>query len=101
MNLGQIQGGLAGQILRVDLHDGKIWTEETEKYAREFLGGRAINSYILFHELDKEIVWSDPKNLLIFGVGSLVGTLVPGACRVSIETKNVFNNGKGSNPAKD
>jgi aldehyde:ferredoxin oxidoreductase len=94
--VGQIRGGLAGKILRVDLGNGKIWTEETEKYAKEFIGGRAINSYILFNELDQRIRWCDPENRLILGVGALVGTLVPGACRVSIETKNVFNNGKGS-----
>jgi len=92
----QIKGGLAGKILRIDLTTGKTWTEETEKYAREFIGGRAINSLILLNELDPVTKWSDPENLVIFGVGALVGTLAPGACRVSIETKNVFNNGKGS-----
>ncbi len=44
----------------------------------------------------KSSKWSDPENMLIFGVGCLVGTLAPGACRVSIDTKSVFNNGKGS-----
>jgi aldehyde:ferredoxin oxidoreductase len=82
--------------LRVDLNAGRIWTEDTEPYAREFLGGRAINSLMLFNEMDRTTTWSDPQNLLIFGVGALVGTLTPGACRMSIETKNVFNNGKGS-----
>ncbi len=96
MPLGKIRGGLAGKILRVDLSSQKIWTEETEKYAREFIGGRAINSSILLDELDAKIRWSDPENLLILGAGTLAGTLAPGACRTSIETVNVFNNGKGS-----
>ncbi len=96
MTLGKIRGGLAGEILKVDLSTRKIQTEETETYAKEFIGGRAINSFILFNELERGIQWSDSKNLLIFGAGALVGTLTPGACRVSIETKNVFNNGKGS-----
>lgn len=94
--VSKIRGGLAGKILKVDLGIGKIQTEETEKYAHEFIGGRAINTFILFNELKRGIAWSDPENLLIFGAGALVGTLTPGACRVSIETKNVFNNGKGS-----
>jgi aldehyde:ferredoxin oxidoreductase len=94
--MGRIKGGLAGEILRVDLGNGKIWTEETEKYATEYIGGRAINSLILFNEVNPGAEWSDPDNLLIFGVGALVGTPSPGACRVSIDTKNVFNNGKGS-----
>ena len=92
----QIRGGLAGKILRVDLGSGKTWTEETERYAAEYIGGRAINSLILFNKLNPKVKWSDPENLLIFGAGALVGTMTPGACRVSIDTINVFNNGKGS-----
>ncbi len=92
----RIRGGLAGKILRVDLGSGKIWTEETAKYSQEWIGGRAVNSLILLNELDRRVKWFDPENLLIFGAGALVGTPAPGACRVSIETKNVFNDGKGS-----
>lgn len=92
----RISGGLVGKILRVDLGGNKISTEDTEKYARRFIGGRMINSFILLNEMKPETKWSDPENMLIFGVGYLVGTLVPGACRVSVETKSVYNNGKGS-----
>jgi len=92
----KISGGLAGKILRVDIEKNKIWTEDTEKYAKRWIGGRAINSWILLNEMKPETKWSDPENMLIFGVGALVGTLAPAACRVSIDTKNVFNNGKGS-----
>ena len=91
-----INGSLAGKILRVDLSSKRIATENTEKYARRFLGGRAINSFILLNEMNPKTKWSDPENMLIFGIGCLVGTLAPGACRVSVDTKNVFNNGKGS-----
>jgi len=90
-----IRGGLAGKILRVDLSGGRTWTEETIRYAERWIGGRAINSFILLDEMNPNAKWSDPENLLIFGAGALVGTS-PGACRVSVETKNVFNNGKGS-----
>lgn len=96
MSIRRIRGGLAGKILRVDLGDGKIWTEETEKYAQEWIGGRTMNSFLLLDELATGVQWSDPENVLLIGVGALVGTLVPGACRTSIETVNVFNNGKGS-----
>jgi aldehyde:ferredoxin oxidoreductase len=80
----------------VDLSNGEIWTEDTEKYAKRWIGGRGIDTWILFNEVDPEVKWSDPQNLLIFGVGALVGTLAPGACRVSVDTKNVFNNAEGS-----
>jgi len=96
METEMVRGGLAGEILRVDLSSGKVSTEDTKKYASRFIGGRAINSFILLNEMSPETKWSDPENMLIFGVGCLVGTLAPGACRVSVDTKNAFNNGKGS-----
>lgn len=96
MRIDGISGGLAGKILRVDLGSKKITTEDTEKYAKRYIGGRAINSFLLLKEMDSKTQWSDPENMLIFGVGCLVGTLAPGACRVSVDTINVFNNGRGS-----
>ena len=91
-----IKGCLAGKILRVNLSTGKISTEDTEKYARKTLGGRGINSLIMFNEIEPKTKWDDPDNLLCFGTGSLVGTMAPGSCRVDISTINVFTGGKGS-----
>ncbi|MHC2994628.1 MAG: hypothetical protein IBV53_03890 [Candidatus Atribacteria bacterium] len=88
--------GYAGNILRINLTSGKIWTEPTEKYAKRWIGGRVINTWILLNELSPKVKWVDPENLLTFGVGTLVGTLALGACRVSVDTKNAFNNGIGS-----
>lgn len=96
MRSSLIKGGITRKILRVDLSSRKIWLEETERYARDWIGGRAVNSFILLEESPPGTKWSDPENLLIFGAGALVGSPTPGACRTSIETKNVFNNGKGS-----
>ena len=84
--------GYSGLILRVNLTTGHIYTEPTEQYADKWIGGRAINTWILLSELDPQISWNDPENILALGVGVLVGTLAPGACRVSIDTKNAFNN---------
>jgi aldehyde:ferredoxin oxidoreductase len=96
MTRKRITGGLAGKILRIDLTHRRISTEETEKYAHRFISGRAINSHILLNEMSPETTWSDPENMIIFGVGCLVGTASPGACRVSVDTKHTYNNGKGS-----
>jgi aldehyde:ferredoxin oxidoreductase len=87
---------LAGKILRVDLTTGRVRTEPTEEYAQRWMGGRPINTWILLNEMDPGVKWSDPSNLLCFGVGVLVGTLAPGACRVSVDTTNAFNDGIGS-----
>lgn len=87
--------GYGGEILRVNLSTGKISTEPTARYAKRFVGGRGINAWILFNELGPSVGCYDPENLLIYGVGPLVGTLAPFACRVSIETKNAFTGGVG------
>ena len=96
METSKIRGGIAGKILRVDLDNKRISTEDTARYATKFLGGRMINSFILLNEMSTATKWSDPANMLVFGAGCLVGTLAPGACRVSIDTKSPFSNGKGS-----
>lgn len=97
MNSGErIKGALAGKILRVDLSTERIWTEASEPYAARTLGGRGTNSLIMLKEIEVGTKWDDPANLLCFGVGSLVGTAAPGACRTDISTINVFSGGKGS-----
>lgn len=88
--------GYAGKILRVDLSAGNIWTEPTEKHARRFVGGRAVNTWILLNELSPDVGWSDPENMIAFGPGMLVGTLAPGAGRTSVDTTNAFNDSMGS-----
>ena len=95
MNKYNIRGGITGKILRIDLSDEKVRIEDN-KYAERWIGGRALSSWILLNELKPNIKWDDPKNYLVFGAGALVGTIVPAACRMNIETLNVFNNGKGS-----
>jgi aldehyde:ferredoxin oxidoreductase len=95
-NRGKIGGGLAGEILRIELTSGRIWTESSEPYATRTLGGRGTNSLILINEIEPGTKWDDSENLLCFGAGSLVGTPAPGACRTDISTINVFSGGKGS-----
>lgn len=80
----------------MDLGTRKVFSEETEGYARDYLGGRSLNSFLLWNEMSPETKHSDAENMLIIGAGCLVGTMAPGACRVSIETKSPFSDGKGS-----
>jgi aldehyde:ferredoxin oxidoreductase len=88
--------GYGGSVLRVDLTSGKIAAEPTTKYAEGFIGGRGINAWILFNELDTSVGPLDPENMLLFGVGPLVGTLSPFCSRMSVDTKNAFTGGVGS-----
>jgi len=89
-------GALAGRILRVDLSEGTIGVDDSLDYAMRTLGGRGTSSLILLDEIEPGTKWNDPRNLLCFGVGSLVGTAAPGACRTDISSINVFSGGKGS-----
>jgi aldehyde:ferredoxin oxidoreductase len=88
--------GYAGKVLWVNLSSGKTKTEPTLKYAKHFVGGRGINAWIIFHNITPDIGYFDPRNLLAYGVGPLVGTLSPFGSRISIDTKNAFTKGVGS-----
>ena len=90
-----IKGGITGKILRINLSDETVKVENN-KFAERWISGRALSNWILLNELEPTIKWSDPENYLIFGAGALVGTIAPSACRMNIETINVFNDGKGS-----
>ena len=74
-----------GNILRVNLTDGTIRRHPTEKYlARAFLGGRGLNVKRLWDELPAHTDGLSPDNLLVFGVGPLVGTIFPGGARFNV-----------------
>ncbi|MBN1105430.1 MAG: aldehyde ferredoxin oxidoreductase family protein [Deltaproteobacteria bacterium] len=91
--------GYAGKILRVDLSTGKISTQPTEDLAPRFLGGRGINQWILLQELAPWVTPFEPANIVCYGAGALAGTLVPGACRINVDSKNAFTGGIGSGSA--
>jgi aldehyde:ferredoxin oxidoreductase len=52
----------------------------------QYVGGRGVNVKMLYDRVGPEIAGLDPRNVLIFGAGPLVGTLAPGACRTRITT---------------
>jgi aldehyde:ferredoxin oxidoreductase len=88
--------GFAGNILRIDLSRAEFHILPTEKYVPKFLGGRGINQWILLQELEPSVAPFEPENILCYGAGALVGTLVPGAARLSIDSKNALTSGIGS-----
>jgi aldehyde:ferredoxin oxidoreductase len=78
--------GYAGEILRVNLTTGKIYTEPTLKYARDYIGASGIAVKILYDELRDWVTPYDPANKLIFGTGALQGTTAPGACKMNVSS---------------
>jgi aldehyde:ferredoxin oxidoreductase len=77
--------GYGGTVLRVNLSDGTVHCHPTEEHlARAFLGGRGLNVKRLWDELPPHTDGLSPQNLLVFGVGPLVGTLFPGGARFNV-----------------
>jgi len=81
--------GWAGTILRVNLSSGEIKREALNDDLRlKFLGGRGINSRILYNEVKAGIDPLGPDNKLIFGVSPLTGTglIQSGRCHASAKS---------------
>jgi aldehyde:ferredoxin oxidoreductase len=88
--------GYAGKILRVNLSNGKVFTEPTLNYAREWLGSSGIAVKILYDELKSWVTPLDPANRLIFGCGPLIGTPAPGANKMNVSTLGPMSGGWAS-----
>jgi len=86
----------AGKILRINLSDGRISTEPTAKYAKEWLGASGMAVKILYDELKPWVTPYEPANRLIFGSGALVGTTAPGASKMNVSTLGPMTGGWAS-----
>jgi len=81
--------GWMGAILRVDLTSGKIEKEPLSNRLRlNYLGGRGINSRILYDSVGPGVDALSPENTLIFGTGTVVGTIAPSAGRITVTAKS-------------
>lgn len=79
--------GWVGEILRVDLTDGKISKEPTMERAKKFVGGMGLGAKIMWDEIKPETKPFDPDNRLLFLTGPLTGTLAPTSGRMEVCTK--------------
>jgi aldehyde:ferredoxin oxidoreductase len=85
--------GCLGKILHVDLSSQRIWQEEfDEELMRKYLGGRGINSYLLWRELKAGVNPFSPENVMIFGAGTLAATPAPCSGRTEVTFKSPANN---------
>lgn len=74
---------------RVNLSTGKIFAYRfDESLESMFLGGRGVNSALLYDEVAAGTDPFSPENRLIFGTGPLTGTLSPGSGRFTITSKS-------------
>lgn len=78
-----------GKLLRINLTDGSIKTEELDlKKAEKFLGGRGLGTKILYDEGIATVDPLSPENKLAFMTGPLTGTAVPTGGRYMVVTKS-------------
>jgi aldehyde:ferredoxin oxidoreductase len=81
--------GWMGTILRVNLSSRKITKEPlSEDLAYDFVGGRGINSKILYDETGPKTDPLGPGNRLIIGTGPTSGTLGLGNGRFTMTVKS-------------
>ena len=81
--------GYNGKRLRVDLSSGNISVETIPaQHLKKWLGGRGLNSELLYREVGPEVEPLAPENRLIFGVGPLTGTFAPCSGRTTVTAKS-------------
>lgn len=89
-------GGYKGRILRIDLQNSKTWVEESDElFYRKYLGGRGIGAYYLLQEVPMGIDAFDPENKLVFSLGAVTGTPIPGSSRFTVTAKSPLTGGYG------
>jgi len=88
--------GYNGKILRVDLSERKVWTEEPDELTyRTYLGGAGLAVQYLLKELPKDIDPLSPDNVLVLACSVITGTPVPGASRFTAAAKSPLTGGYG------
>jgi aldehyde:ferredoxin oxidoreductase len=81
--------GYAGQILYIDLTGESIRKEPLElDLIKNFIGGMGINSKLAFDLIKPGVGPLSPENVICYGAGPFVGTLIPGCSRSGIISKS-------------
>ena len=81
------------RILRVDLTNGTINTEELNRqWAEQYIGSRGLGSKYLIENMDPKADPLSPDNVLIFATGPLTGTMASTSGRYSVVTKGPLTN---------
>ena len=100
MSTDKILNGYAGKILRVNLTNKNIATEEIgESFCRKYLGGAGFIAYYLLKELPQGVDPLGPDNKLIFATGPLTGIKLSGCARHCVGAKSPLTNTIGKSEA--
>jgi aldehyde:ferredoxin oxidoreductase len=92
-----MQMNILGKILTVDLSTRAVGIDSFPvEWAKKYLVGRGINSYLIFRDLDRGIDPFAPENCILFSGGLLTGTDVPASARLHVSGKSPLSGGLGS-----
>jgi aldehyde:ferredoxin oxidoreductase len=81
--------GWNGKILNVDLTRRRAYDQSIDaSLLHSYLGGRGLNVWILSQALTKSITPFSPENILVFGAGPFVGTVIPANGRYNVSSRS-------------
>jgi len=81
--------GYAGFILHVDLDKATFEQKPLpQDYKRDFIGGEGISARLAHDLIPPDCDALSPANVMIFGAGPFVGTMVPGAAKTVVMAKS-------------
>lgn len=81
--------GYAGQILEVDLSEQHLGVRDLpDDMCRGYLGGIGFNARIVYDQVPAGTDPLGPDNVLVFGVGAMVGSPFPTASRTEVSAKS-------------
>lgn len=84
--------GWRGTILRVELTREKVTKQSLgESVARDFIGGRGLNSKTLFDEVKPGVDPLGPENVLCLAPGPLSGTPLGLTGRLEVSTLSPYS----------
>src|SRR5947207_14180861 len=85
--------GYGGRMLLVDLTRGEQRVVPLgEETARAFLGGNGLAAQLLWEHVPAGIDAFDAENAVVFGVGPITDTTVPGNSRACVASKSPLTN---------
>ncbi|MDX9917230.1 MAG: aldehyde ferredoxin oxidoreductase family protein [Gudongella sp.] len=81
--------GYNGKVLRVNLTDGTLKTEELNKdIATQYIGGRGLGTKLMMDEVDPKVDALSPENKLFIVTGPMTGNPVATGGRYMVVTKS-------------
>ncbi len=84
--------GYGGRILTVDVGSGAAQVEEFDAaFARAYLGGNGFAAKLCYDRVPPGLDAFDPRNLIVFGIGPITDSVIPGNNRNCLAGKSPLN----------